>query len=230
MSILNNYARMLSRTFCLALISLAIIAPTFAQADRDATPTVLGKSIGEWSAKWWQWALSIPAATNPMLDNTGAFCDSKQKGPVWFLAGIFFGGTVERNCTIPQGKHILFPIANSFWINSALDDPNNTETDYRQFASDSIPSSIGGDLDATLDGKPIIFSYKTPIIRSQSQVFTAKFPQDNVFGLDPNLLTGYPIVSDGFWVMLPPLKPGLHVLHFRAGTSQNVTYHLTIVN
>jgi hypothetical protein len=45
-------------------------------------------------------------------------------------------------------------------------------------------------------------------------------------------LTPYPIVSDGFWVMLPPLSPGVHVLHFQAGNepnvTQNVTYNLTV--
>ena len=123
---------------------------------------------------------------------------------------------------------MLFPIANSFWINSALDDPQNTEEDYRQFANDFLPPSIGGALEANLDGHPIVFYPATPITRAQSPVFTARFPQDNIFGLEPDLLTGYPIVSDGFWVMLPPLVPGPHVLQFRAGTSQDVTYHLTV--
>ena len=228
MSIIKKFSRMLSRTVCVALISLAIASPNFAQADPDAAPILLGKTMGEWSTNWWQWSLSIPAATNPMLDNSGAFCNVGQKGPVWFLAGVFFGGTAERNCTIPSGKHLLFPIANNIWINSGWDDPNNTEADYRQFANDSLPPSVGGDLEATLDGNPIIFNPKTPITRSQSPVFSVKFPADNVFGLDPTILTDFPIVSDGFWVMLPPLSKGTHVLHFRAGQSQDVTYHLTI--
>jgi hypothetical protein len=55
------------------------------------------------------------------------------------------------------------------------------------------------------------------------------FPPDNVFGLPADTLTGDPIVSDGFWVMLPPLSPGDHngsapgdyTLHFRAGLGEN---------
>lgn len=162
-----------------------------------------------------------------MLDNTGAFCNIGQKGPVWFLAGVFFGGTVERSCTIPYGKYILFPIANAFWLNS-VDTPDLKESDWRQAANDFLPPSVGGDLEATLDGNSIIFNPKTPIVRSQSPVFSVKFPADNVFELDPSILTDFPIVSDGFWVMLPPLSKGTHVLHFRAGQSQDVTYHLTI--
>lgn len=214
-------------TVAAGFIASILIAPNVTYAD--ATPAVLGKTIGEWSASWWQWAFSIPASSNPILDETGAFCNEAQEGPTWFLAGTFSPMAVERHCTIPRGKYILFPIANAFWINSALDDPNNTEADYRQYASDFLPPSIGGDLEATINGNPIIFNSRTPIIRSQSKVFTAKFPADNIFEMDPNLLTGYPIVSDGFWVMLPPLKPGMHVLHFRAAQSQNVTYYLTVL-
>jgi hypothetical protein len=222
----KKYTCAIAHMLFAGLIAGGVIAPSNALAD--AAPIVLGKTIGEWSAMWWQWSFAIPASTNPMLDNTGAFCDVGQKGPVWFLAGILGGGTADRTCTVPTGSYILFPIANAFWINSALDDPNNTETNYRQFANDTLPPSIGGELDATLDGNPIIFNPRTPIIRSQSPVFTATFPTGNVFGLDPSLLTGFPIVSDGFWVMLPPLDPGVHILHFRAGQSQDVTYRLTV--
>jgi hypothetical protein len=225
---LKKYTRTIAHTFFAGLIAFVVIAPSNTLAG--VVPTVLDKSIGEWSAKWWQWALSIPASSNPMLDNNGSFCHVGQKGSVWFLAGIFSGGTVNRNCTVPNGKAILFPIANAFWINSAGDDPNNTESDYRQFAIDALPHPVGEDIEATLDGKPIIFNPRTPITRSQSPVFTATFPTDNIFGLDPSVLTGYPIVSDGFWVMLPPLSRGPHILHFQAGQSQDVTYHLTVGN
>lgn len=212
-------------TVIAGFVAGTLVVPTAAHADAELE--VRGKTIGEWSAKWWQWALAAPASANPMIDNTGAHCTISQKGPIWFLAGVWGGGTVARNCTVPSGKHILFPIANAFWLNS-VDTPDLKEADWRQFANDFLPPSIGGDLEATLDGNPIVFNPKTPIIRSQSQVFTAKFPSDNVFGLDPSILTGFPIVSDGFWIMLPPLDPGVYVLHFRAGASQDVTYHLTI--
>jgi hypothetical protein len=214
---------------CGVVFLVAVTAFTPSVATAQSAPAVLGKTIGEWSATWWLWALAIPAATNPLLHDDSP-CDIGQQGPVWFLGGVLFNSPVpaERSCAIPNGRRVLFPIANSFWINSALDDPRDTEEDYRQFANDFLPPSIGGELEATLDGHPIVFYPATPITRAQSPVFTARFPQDNIFGLDPQLLTGYPIVSDGFWVMLPPLVPGPHILHFRAGTSQDVTYHLTV--
>jgi hypothetical protein len=183
--------------------------------------------MGEWSASWWQWAFAIPEGRNPLLDPDGAFCAENQRGPVWFLGGVLFNGTVERRCTIPPGKHILFPIANAFWLQTPLDDPSNTEQDYRELAQSFLPTT-GGDLFATLDGQPVVFDPRLPIVRTQSPVFTAVFPADNIFALDPTLLTGQPTVSDGYWVMLPPLAPGVHVLTFGAGSSQNVSYSLLV--
>ena len=48
-----------------------------------------GRSYGEWSAAWWQWAYGIPVPTNPLFDETGALCGNGQTGKVWFLAGVF---------------------------------------------------------------------------------------------------------------------------------------------
>jgi hypothetical protein len=116
------------------------------------------------------------------------------------------------------------------WVQTPGDDPSFTEDDYRRLASEFLPPSVGGDLEATLDGKPIVYSPHTPITRTQSPVFTATFPADNVFDAPADILTGFPIVSDGWWVLLPPLSPGEHVLHFRAGAAQDITYRLTVGN
>jgi len=69
-------------------------------------------TYGEWTARWWQWGYSVPKNSNPAYDNTGKNCAQGQKGPVWFLAGTY-GHPVDRVCTIPAGKAILFPILNS---------------------------------------------------------------------------------------------------------------------
>src|SRR5215218_10121357 len=79
-----------------------------------------GLTDGEWTAKWWQWAYSIPTENNPMLDETGEDCAQAQNqtGPFWFLAGTG-AGSVERTCTIPAGKAILLPIINVEGIRTA---------------------------------------------------------------------------------------------------------------
>jgi hypothetical protein len=52
-----------------------------------------GNTYGEWSARWRQCLVSIPAATNPNLDPTGANCALGKRVQYGFLAGTF--GAVE---------------------------------------------------------------------------------------------------------------------------------------
>jgi len=186
------------KKFIIIILS-ALIVSTNCYAGASETK-FLGKSIGVLVCKLVEVVFIDPTPSNPMKDGTGANCRIGQKGTVWFLAGNFLAennSPVERSCTIPSGKYILFPIANSIWIQTPFDDRSLTEIDYRRIANELLPQTIGGELEATLDGNPIIYNPKTPIIQSQSPVFTAKFPADNVFGVDASYLTGYPIVSDG---------------------------------
>src|SRR5215210_4141888 len=64
----------------------------------DSTP--YGLTYGEWTARWWQWAYSIPRDVHPAYDDSGKYCAEGQSGPVWFLAGTF-EHPAERYCTIP---------------------------------------------------------------------------------------------------------------------------------
>ena len=68
-----------------------------------------GLTPGEWSAKWWRWALETPTSVNPLLDTTGANCAVGQTGRVWFLAGTLGpGDPVVRTCTIRTGTSLFF--------------------------------------------------------------------------------------------------------------------------
>ena len=213
-----------------------------AQADsRDLNAQILpldsspyGNTYGEWSARWWQWALSIPAATNPVLDETGAHCAEGQSGPVWFLAGSFFGGTFERTCTVPPDKALFFPIVNAAF-GAAVFDCEPTQpgvpcniTALRAAAAASMdPVTI----EASIDGVPVP---QLRDFRVQSPVFSVTLPEGNVVAVPSG--TYAPMVSDGYWLMLAPLSAGAHTIHFKneitggpfAGTATEVTYHLTI--
>ena len=198
----------------------------------DSSP--YGNTYGEWSARWWQWALSIPAATNPVLDETGANCAEGQSGPVWFLAGSFFGGTFERACTVPPDKALFFPIVNAAF-GAAVFDCEPTQpgvpcniTVLRAAAAASMdPVTI----EASIDGVPV---RDLRDFRVQSPVFSVTLPEGNVVDVPSG--TYAPMVSDGYWLMLAPLSAGAHTIHFKnkitggpfAGTATEVTYHLTI--
>jgi hypothetical protein len=198
----------------------------------DSSPS--GNTYGEWSARWWQWALSIPAATNPGLDETGAHCAEGQSGPVWFLAGSFFGGTFERACTVPPDKALFFPIVNAAFGAAVFDCeptqpgvPCNITVLRAAVAASMDPVTI----EASIDGVPVRHLRD---FRVQSPVFSVTLPEGNVVGVPSG--TYAPMVSDGYWLMLAPLSAGAHTIHFRnkitggpfAGTATEVTYHLTI--
>jgi hypothetical protein len=79
-----------------------------------------GASYETWTARWWQWAYSLPVAGHPLFDESGADCAAGQSGPVWYLGGVFnvSGSAVRDLCVVPQGKSILFPIINAEWDNA----------------------------------------------------------------------------------------------------------------
>jgi hypothetical protein len=195
---------------------------------------VYGNTYGEWSARWWQWLFSIPKATNPNIDTTGANCAQKQAGPVWFLAGAF-GGVVQRSCTVPAGKALFFPILNALFGAGAGDcDPSNPGVpcnlaDLRVTAAGAMDSVK---LTAIIDGQPLEDLNQQ---RVQSPALTITWPDNNVSkdatGTSIPQGTYTPNVSDGYWLMLPPLPAGNHTIYFKGvvGTfTVGVTYKLLV--
>ena len=185
------------------------------------------------SAAWWQWALSIPASHNPMTDPTGEQCMIGQRGPVWFLAGVFGDGTATRTCTVPEGVDLFFPIFNQ----SFFDSPNACGQGAESLPIPAMRALIAEIVDgitnvvARVDGEPV-----AEICRMQSKVFAVALPAANVFETPtaPCPAGIYaPTVDDGYYVRLGPLPVGKHRLRFRAknpdgSLAQDVRYHLTV--
>lgn len=206
---------------CHALVfGIAIISMNYAHADSlnqgvfsiDSNP--YGKSYPDWSAKWWQWIMSIPAKDNPRLDSNGQKCSVAQTDPnMWFLANAP-SGSVERNCTIPEGKAVFIPLITGEC--DFLSDPNiQTEIGLRECAFSGIQ---GATLQATFDGKALV---NLENYRARSPVFELVIPPNNSFGGD---ITGTTrAVADGFYIILEPLSPGLHHVQFRASIVDNPT-------
>ena len=180
---------------------------------------IYGKTYGEWSAEWWKWVLAVPGSTNPLVDSTGEFCAEGQDGKVWYLAGTF-GGSAERNCSVPAGRPVFFPLLNFLFI---CTEPGETEAIARESVNSGADKIDA--LEVNLDGKPV------PMLRNhraESPAFNTTFPEGNLFGIAPGVYG--PSVSDGYWVMLF-LKPGNHELSFSGKKDDfelNVTYHLTV--
>ena len=210
--------------------------------DRDSV--AYGRTYGDWSAAWWQWAFSIPVAHHPLFDND--LCSVGQSGPVWFLGGKFLGGSATvatRSCSLPPGKALYFPILNS--EDSAPEESQGWEcgnllplligtiAEMRQCAEGAIDGATG--LSAEIDGQAI--GHLKERFRVQSIVFGYTLPDDNLLkatgetGIPEG--TYFPAVDDGVYVMLSPLPPGHHVLHFHGAVpaysfTLDITYNLAV--
>lgn len=214
-----------------------ITGPAVPAAEAFVVPVGLtsGAEYGEWSARWWQWALSIPWGKNPVADTTGEHCAEGQVGNVWFLAGSFGSDPVERTCTVPKGKPLFFPL-----INVAVSDPfpNETILDLRMQALPFIDptTSLSVTIDKLTLGTAILSKF-----RVQSPVFQVVIPQGAVQCIfvpgppDPAcfLFPAGPhptVVSDGYWLFLSPLPVGTHTIKIKAVGffNQDVTYTLIV--
>jgi len=182
-----------------------------------------GKSYSQWAAAWWQWAFSIPADVNPLLDSTGENADVGQEGPVWFLAGNFGGETV-REVSVPAGKSLFFPILNQPWVQYP-EDPPYAIPELRAILR---PGMDNATLYCEIDRRPVkdLAGY-----REESAVFATTVPEENLLGLPAGDYE--PCVDNGYYLMLNPLTPGRHIIRFMAENadrsfSLDVTYILTV--
>lgn len=230
---MKNKSKSPCTIFMLILVIFAISLAEAASARSVLPPTsnAYGKSYAEWSAAWMQWAMSIPASANPILDATGDYAANGQLGKVWFLAGTT-GGTAVRTLSVPTGTPLFFPIVNYFWVNTPEYGDQAWSPAQEVAARDFIAGQIDTATDLTLqiDGRSINNLYN---FRFQSTAALCNIPpEDNIFGV--SLVNNpYHCVTDGYWALLTPLPIGQHTIHFTGGLSSSgfsldVTYHITV--
>ena len=138
-------------------------------------------TLGEWTARWWQWGYSIPKNINPAYDDNGRYCVEKQSGPVWFLAGTY-GHPVVRHCDIPSGKAILLPILNSEC--SFAEFPKLKTLSELRICAKTIQDQVTK-VNVSVDGMPLPHLEK---YRIQSPPFNFTLPQGNILGLAANTI------------------------------------------
>jgi hypothetical protein len=193
-------------------------------------------SYAEWTQRWWQWAYGLPVDGHPLFDETGADCAAGQSGPVWFLGGVFnVSGSADRTlCSVPTGKALFFPILNVEWDNICPPiEPPMTIEELRAIAASFM--DLATDLSCELDGRPIT---NLDRYRFAGDPFGVDIPSGSIwefFGCATPAGHYEPLVPDGFYLMLAPLSPGAHVLHFRGTVGDpvnftlDITYHLNVV-
>lgn len=191
-------------------LDVAIDADPYAIVDKVKKPEP------EHLIGWTRWAVSQPNADGAIADPTGEKCAMGQEGSVWYLAGTF-GGPVERECDIPIGKKLVFPLKNNWCV----------------FPSEYYPDQAS--IDAAL---PILEAW-SDVVRSQTCELTLRIDGHEVrssleeldedfyisvfdpFEIDlhedhwaPQAFAGgvMPATGFGHYVVVNPLPPGDHVI------------------
>jgi hypothetical protein len=246
----------LSRTWTSRLLALTVAALAAVEmpggrvvaADKSQAQVIPvnasphGATYSEWSARNWQWVFDQPTDHHPLFDT--ADISAGQTGKVWFLGGTFeLTGTLgvtlgidERTATIPTGISLFFPLVDS--EDSDIEEGGPTTEDHLREVAKAGADAVDPDsLFCEVDGVPI---EGLADFRVQSPLFpVGPLPDGNIlqfFGLDvPQGTTGH-AVSDGYFVMLPPLSAGEHTIHFGGEADfpdgsafiEDITYHLTV--
>lgn len=185
----------------LSLIAvLAVSVPCPADVVLAPHSTVAGQTLEQWSAVWWQWALGIPAANNPLTDPTGANAGIGNSGPVFFLGGTT-GGSAVRSFSVPGGVFLFFPLVD-------IEDTNDGTVASMQAGLAAFLAGTS-ELHASIDGVPVpnLFDH-----RETAPVFSFTAPPGALFGLAPGVYD--PAVADGYYLMLAPMSAGTHVINF----------------
>jgi hypothetical protein len=174
-----------------------------------------GKTYGQWTVEWWRWALSIPKSMNPVVDTSGKYANVNQPDTdVWFLAGKFGAEDKEfphRQCIIPVGKSILFPVVNC--------EANSLEYPELKTEQDII-DYVSKDEDTIVKTDCFINGERLPIerVRSDPPTFSLTISKDNAIGVKGGGSTI--AAADGYWVFLKPIPKGEYSLSF-GGSCEN---------
>ncbi|AMK74894.1 hypothetical protein A1342_01070 [Methylomonas methanica] len=204
--------------------------------DADSRETNLG-------SQWWQFMSSIPAFENPLLDQTGAKCLVGQRGDIWFLGGLMGvtpegevaqgGGVVTRNCSIPQGKKLFFPVINSVVFDSpdicGQGSDSFSYEDMREQVSNQTDAAI--DMKVTLDGREV-----RNLKRFRPQPIDISLPENSAWdalcrafdlgGVPAGIYAG---TQDGYYLTLNPLPVGQHQLKIHGALKPPNEFTLDIV-
>lgn len=181
---------------------------------RDAV--IACKTLEDWSAEWWKWAIYAPNGESPAYDDdSGIYATVNNDGPVFFVAGTGSGtGEVVREFDVPTDTPVFFPVVNAFAVTWPPDPP-----DYIETTLDDFEQQMKG-MHASVDGQEVD-NVEDFLVRNDD--FTMSAPKgSNLYELiasaplPPELDPGDEFVSGstGYWLMLKNLAPGEHTIEF----------------
>lgn len=177
--------------------------------------SVAGRSQSDWSKEYWRWSKSYPKGQGPSDDPSGALCANGQPDQIWFLAGNSNSKPVRRQCTVPAGRPIFFPVLAS-----------HAEAVSSAATCNTLQGMLNGHTLSTKKMQVMLDGKQLPEILPRWRQSTDCF---KLHKADGERLAA----SDGYWLALKPLLPGKHTLKFKGemkqdGFSQDVYYDLLV--
>jgi hypothetical protein len=207
-----------------------IIAPGIG----DPGSSYAGKTYSEWSAAWWRYLMSLPTTNNPLLYNPAhpfIPMSTGQRGTVWFTGGDFGGkapNTQNYTNTIPGDVSLFVGIESFESDNANCPNPGTANTDELLTNIRAKENSVTNTA-CTIDDFPVVDLTNvmtTPYRVQASFDFSCPAVHNYPYDFDTNgdlscyqNISGTPYVvsgaaSDGVFLMIAPLMPGSHVIHY----------------
>lgn len=192
---------------------------------------------------WTRWAMGEPWTTGPINDTTGAECGAGQEGHTWFLAGTT-GGPVTRQCTIPRGKQLFFPLVNNWCVFPPEYYPDQASIDADlPLIADWYEDSRAHTCTLTLkvDGQEVYAGGFDEMMEDLYVNVLKPFEVDLNEG--DNFVSAYgvaggemPATASGHFARLSPLSPGDHVVELGGSRCDgadvwfetSATYHIHV--
>jgi len=239
-----------------------ILTIPLAQAQ-STPPGALGSQLSSLTDAWWKWVFSIDtsAQPNPFTIFYQGDCRQLIQGNVMFLVGQGPAGSITNHgtCIVSHQTRILFPLVNAFNIDCTTQQARSAHypdipgvlclynvqhpargQPFQQLMDNGFIASINQatNLAASIDGfglqpvrvQPPPGGFEVILAKNDVFGFSAALPQLN----DVQGALALHGAADGYWVLLPPLSTGQHLLTFGGclppdfGGCQTNTYTLVV--
>ena len=134
-----------------------------------------------------------------------------------------------RSCEVPADTGLFFPIQNIF---CAVPDDGNNAAEISKLCSGFVDEHYDvKSFSVRIDQKsvPNLKNFRASAFFSFTGGIPGVFREIGCNLLPPPCYENWhdTAFSDGYWIMLKPLRPGKHTIHFKGGNI-DVTYHLKV--
>lgn len=225
----------------------------------DPSGTYGDKTYTEWGVEWARWFNQQPGPEFSTYDSTGPRCvlwpsggddrGTSDSAPVLLVGANLTdisGGAFESVCTIPAGRMIFVPLV---WFLAGTSIPGCISLGDQESRNwmEAMAQAVTG-LSLDIDGKSYgskVSDFARYLTKLAQFSYTIPDTPSNIVTLEtgcqftgPVTATGY---IGGYWVLLAPLSPGSHRIHFTSqfaavpsyglpAFSQDETYNLTVAD